>query len=121
MRKEKSVKETRFIALRREKAKRNSFVIELLIPTTLASENTPHNTQQRLRADWRQTRCTTEKDVHRQKETWSESFKINDKELIRTEFSKMNVSEARRERKGVEPVAAPSSAGSQLIRRTMTC
>eukprot|EP00770_Monocercomonoides_exilis_P012604 MONOS_12547.1-p1 / transcript=MONOS_12547.1 / gene=MONOS_12547 / organism=Monocercomonoides_exilis_PA203 / gene_product=unspecified product / transcript_product=unspecified product / location=Mono_scaffold00701:5059-5349(+) / protein_length=97 / sequence_SO=supercontig / SO=protein_coding / is_pseudo=false len=41
--KRKEVKETRLSELRREKSKRNSFVTELLIPTTLASENTPHN------------------------------------------------------------------------------
>ncbi|KAH7831599.1 uncharacterized protein MONOS_16629 [Monocercomonoides exilis] len=119
--KRKKVKETRFTELRREKAKINSSVTELLIPTTLMSENTPHNSQQRKRADWKQTHCLTEKEGHRQEEAWSKISGLDDKELKINEFPVENASETPHEKEGVETGAAPSSADSPNIRRTMTC
>ncbi|KAH7822972.1 uncharacterized protein MONOS_2640 [Monocercomonoides exilis] len=121
MRKEKTIEETRLTELRREESKRNNFVTELLIPTTLASENTPHNSQQRKRADWKQTHCTTEKDAHRPEKAWCELLRTDDIGQKINELPVKKTSEAHQEREGVETRAAPSSAGFLFIRRTMTC
>ncbi|KAH7822295.1 uncharacterized protein MONOS_6426 [Monocercomonoides exilis] len=54
-------------------------------------------------------------------EAWCEKSREDVKELRRIELPVKKVSEARRERKGEEPGAAPSSAVPPNIRNTRSC
>ncbi|KAH7822353.1 uncharacterized protein MONOS_16486 [Monocercomonoides exilis] len=100
---------------------RNHSITTQLILITQVAENTPHNSQQRKRTDWKQTHCLTEKEGHRSEEAWRKKSRLYDKELKRNEFPVENTSETHQEIKGAETRAVPSSEGSLNIRRTMTC
>ncbi|KAH7826673.1 uncharacterized protein MONOS_14865 [Monocercomonoides exilis] len=100
---------------------RNHSTTTQLIPITQVAENIPHNSQQRKRADWRQTHCLTEKEGHRPEEALCEKSWFDVKELKRNEFLVVNAWETPQEREGVETGAAPSSVRSLFILRTMMC